>query len=182
MKIWIVWAFNTGKTTLAKEIHSYLLDYKLSTDSERQLAELLSFDFNKHNKKDLNNYQRWLLHSSLNEAKNEKNIITDTAIHTLIWYTEDQKTISIIKNVMVDLYDIIFYLPPELPINDDGVRHTNKDYQHKVDNKIKEAITLSVKENPNLVARTINWNRDDRIVDSIYFIEKYKEWKRGVWF
>jgi len=83
---------------------------------------------------------------------------------------------------MVDLYDIIFYLPPELPINDDGVRHTNKDYQHKVDNKIKEAITLSVKENPNLVARTINWNRDDRIVDSIYFIEKYKEWKRGVWF
>jgi len=58
---------------------------------------------------------------------------------------------------MSNLYDILFYLPPELDIEDDWVRHIDKEYQLEVDEQIRDAITLSIRKNPKLIARTIDW-------------------------
>jgi len=182
MKIWIAWAFSTGKTTLAKELSSYLPECKLDINIERELAELLEYDFNNHTPDEEDMYQRYMLQKTTMIATGNKDLITDTPLQTLLWYAENQQVRMLTQQAMSNLYDILLYLPPELDIENDWIRHINKKYQLEVDEQIRDAITLSVRRNPKLIARTIDWNMNDRIVDAMHYIEEFKKGKRWAWF
>ena len=77
-------------------------------------------------------------------------MITDRTIVDVMAFCALSKAMSIAeKNSLKDTlwylireYDIIFYIDDlSIPIEDNGVRETNKDYRISIDSKIKEIIT-----------------------------------------
>jgi len=175
MKIWIAGAFSTGKTTLAKELSTYLPDYKLDINIERDVADLLEFDFNNHTPAEREMYQRYLLQKTTMTATSNENLITDTPVQVLMWYAENQQVRLLTQQAMINLYDILLYLPPEISIKDDGVRNTDKKYQAEVDEMISDACCLTAIKNRDCILRTINWNFNERLVDAMQIIKDKEE-------
>ena len=171
MKIWIAGAFSTGKTTLAKELSTYLSDYKLDINIERELAKELWYDFNNHTPAEREIYQRYLLQKTTQTATDNKNLITDNPLQCTMWYAENQQVRLLTQQAMINLYDVLLYLPPEISIKDDGVRNTDKKYQAEVDEMISDACYLTAIKNRNCILRTINWNFNERLVDAMQIIK-----------
>lgn len=182
MKIGIAGAFSSGKTTLAKEVSSYLPDYKLDINSERELADTLWFDFNNHTQVEKEKYQRYLLQKSTQTATENENLITDTPLQVLLWYSENQQLRLLTQQAMINLYDVLIFLPHELDIKDDGVRNINKQYQEEVDDLIKNACLLTYRKNKNMILERITWDFNERLVDTMKVIENFKKGNIKRWF
>ena len=138
MRIWVIGAFSTGKTTLIESIWKELKGYKIITNTEREIADLLWFDFNNHTELELLKYQSVASQKIIDEAIT-KNMITDTPIHLLQAYCEKPFTKNIVKRYWW-IYDLLFYLPPEIDIEDDWIRHIDKKYQNQIDRNIKKIL------------------------------------------
>ncbi len=175
MKIGIAGAFSSGKTTLAKEVSAYLPDYKLDINSERELADTLGFDFNHHTPVEKEKYQRYLLQKTTQTATENENLITDTPLQVLLWYSENQQLRLLTQQAMINLYDVLIFLPPELDIKDDGVRNIDKQYQEEVDDLIKNACLLTYRKNKNMILERITWDFNERLVDTMKAIKNFKK-------
>lgn len=171
MKIWIAWAFSTGKTTLAEELHKNLPNYLLDIDAERDLADMLDFDFNNHDDLEKAKYQTRLYVYSKNIVNVTDNIITDSPLQVHLWYTDDWVIYDLIYKNMSDLYDVLLYLPPEIEIENDWIRNIDKEYQKKVDEKIKEACCVTEIRNPNCIVKTIKGDINERLIQSLEIIK-----------
>jgi nicotinamide riboside kinase len=71
---------------------------------------------------------------------------------------------TIVQKLKETEYDIIVYIPPEFPIEDDGIRSTDTQFQTNIDNAIKEilcsfehyTVTGSVEKRTKTVVDIIN--------------------------
>ncbi len=187
MKIGIVWAFSTWKTTLAYQLKEkyervYWDKIHLDINTERELAELLSFDFNKHTEEQKLDYQRWLVHTTLAVAWKYDDLITDTPINLIPAYCDDENIKKIVRKYSPYLYDIIFYLPIEFEIENDWVRHTNEELRRGVNKRVLEELHNAYSQNNKLTIRTLHWSIADRLQQAIYFIDMWKRSWRWIWF
>lgn len=134
MKIALCGSHGVGKTTLAN-----LLSKKFSLPILNDIvvdAHKLGFVINENTPMET---QMWLVGKQLEQEKINQNFIADKCIFDYYVYAKaldmDGDMTSAIKKVALQTanYDYIFYIKPEFPIVDDGLRSTNIDFQSGVD-------------------------------------------------
>jgi GTPase SAR1 family protein len=147
MKIGLCGTMSVGKTTLVNALkkESIFKDYILRTERSKYLSSLgipLNTD---------STLKGQLVFAAERAAELMlPNIITDRTIIDVMAFCALSKAMSITeKNSLKDTlwhlireYDVIFYIDDlSIPIEDNGVRETNKDYRISIDSKIREIIT-----------------------------------------
>jgi nicotinamide riboside kinase len=137
MKVAISGAHSQGKTTLVKYLQdSHLLnDFTFKTSLTRGLQEA-GFNINEDGDEVT---QLTIMTKHLQRLNESGNIIYDRCALDGYAYSmalvKDLKILSAIRELfyaMVDRYDIIFYVVPELPLVEDGQRTVNRDFFESV--------------------------------------------------
>ena len=147
MKIGLCGTMSVGKTTLVNALkkESIFKDYIFRTERSKYLSSLgipLNTD---------STFKGQLVFAAERSAElMQEKIITDRTIIDVMAFCALSEAMNIeeknsLKNTLKYLikeYDIIFYINDlSIPIEDNGVRETNKDYRISIDSKIKEIIT-----------------------------------------
>jgi nicotinamide riboside kinase len=156
MKNVITWAFSTWKSTVVNNL-SLLVDIPFSLHMERKYMDLDSYEW-------IKNMQYNMLRDELKELK--QNWLSDNSFYTQLAYCkfslskEDYEFIyKIVKSILtVEPYDNVFYIPPELEIENDWLRHTDVEFQKAIDNEIRNL--LSEFEQPYTI---VKWSIQERV-------------------
>lgn len=143
MRVTVIGAHGTGKTTLAKSI-AEKLGINFIPDVVSQ-AYKLGFPINEDTPPET---QFWILSKQLELERNtpEPWIIEKSIWDNIVYGSfsiKDKEVLNVITKI-VDAntkYDIVFYLPIEFPIPHDGLRSMNKKFQKDIDNGLKKVIT-----------------------------------------
>ena len=147
MKIGLCGTMSVGKTTLVNALkkESEFKDYTFRTERSKYLNSIgipLNTD---------STFKGQLVFAAERSAElMQEKIITDRTIIDVMAFCALSEAMNIeeknsLKNTLKYLikeYDVIFYIDDlSIPIEDNGVRETNKDYRISIDSKIKEIIT-----------------------------------------
>ena len=133
MKIAISGAHSQGKTTLVKYLQdiNVLTDYKFKTSLTRGMQEA-GYNINEDGDEVT---QLAIMTKHLQRLNEKGDIIYDRCALDGYAYSmslvKDLRVLGAIRELflaMVDRYDIIFYVEPELPLIEDGQRTVNKDF------------------------------------------------------
>ena len=154
MRIAITGSHGVGKSTLVNDLLNYLSkeyemiagEFKLLQESARQAYEL-GFPINENNSPET---QLWVFAKQLEmELIAQDNYIADKCFIDMLAYAmhifkERQDLINTLKDISgraVKKYDLVIYLPAgEFPIEDDGVRSIDREFQEGVDKLILEIL------------------------------------------
>lgn len=146
MRIALCGAHGVGKTTLAQKLSEYF-DLPVLEDIV-VTAHHLGFVINEGTPLET---QLWLTGKQLEQEKINTNFVADKCIFDYYVYAHaldmDSALIEVAKKVALNThnYDHIFYIAPEFPIVDDGLRSLNVDFQSGVDK-----VYLSFLQNHNI--------------------------------
>lgn len=131
----------TGKTTIAKQLAKYK-KFKLLPEVAR-----LMHDKGYKLDKEITVEVEMLIAEHQEEIEKEEGswvadrCFVDLLAYTLVLFPEEEDLHNDINDRLDKAkYDIIFYTPIEFPIRDDGVRSTNKEFQTKIDDTIKDIL------------------------------------------
>lgn len=145
MKIILVGSHSTGKTTLLnllKELPQFK-DYKIVTEVLRNLnKEGLPINKESNNETQLLAFNEYLKQFLLND-----NLVSDRGFYDVYAYTwgaaKRDKVDSYILNYQnwvmnryKGIFDKIFYIPIEFPMEKDGIRDEDIEYQKEIDKNI----------------------------------------------
>lgn len=182
LRIWFVGAHGTGKSTLLNEMdHPYKI---------KEIARSVIKMWKHPNDMDLferYQFQRRLLYKQIIEERRvwDKWFVSDRTIFDIIAYTDSLlkdeyintwlgqmliDAVEFLKEKFVkrnyDRYDILFYTPIEFPLEKDGIRFEDEEYQKEIDSLIKElldtydikyfTLTWSVKERMEKIDHVID--------------------------
>ena len=186
MKIWIMWAFSTWKTTLAKWLYNKLKKdinwLELIINPERKIQKELNYNFNNHTLEEFYNFQKKLIEYKQEINKTKENYISDTPVWLWLWYiwnweTKKEKEINNeLKKITFNSnskYDILFYLPIEFEIENDWTRHVDKRFQEVVDERIIKSLFHIKKVNWAKHVYLLSWDINTRINSAYDIIKKY---------
>ncbi|MBU0598723.1 ATP-binding protein [Patescibacteria group bacterium] len=152
MKLALTGAQSTGKTTLAKEL-SKLFNLPLITEQSRTVIKQFNVTAPKYLKEEeLPDFQWKLFASQIIEEQSKKNFISDRCPTCFAAYASQFcKDETFIKEyaqkienylLLVKPYDLIIYVPPMFPIEDDGIRSSSEEVQHKTDLLIQHFLEM----------------------------------------
>lgn len=136
MKIAICWAHGVGKTTLSR-ILSEKLNLPILPDIVVD-AFHLGFEINENTPIET---QIWLTGKQLENEKINTSFVADKCIFDYFVYADvlgmDSEVVSVVQKIALrnGNYDYIFYIRPEFPIKDDGIRSINPDFQKWVQDR-----------------------------------------------
>lgn len=145
MRIGFTGAQGTGKTTLADMLQDALPGHKRYLNVQRLFKQHLpSFDYSS----ETNDYTQLVITShQASELITTKDLIADRSMFDCMGYSYTAKHITleqagrirIMFEPMIDLYDLIIYVPIEYAMSDSdgGMRETDENYRRQVDNQIK---------------------------------------------
>ncbi len=133
---------STGKSTLVKVLAELpeFADFHISTERSKYLRDL-GIPLNSMS----NIYgQVVFLSERLSELQNDF-LITDRTIIDVMSFTSlsteiseyDKNRFEVFAAPFIKQYDYIFYIAPEIELEDNGVRDINPEFRMAIDNKIK---------------------------------------------
>jgi len=143
MKIWISGAFSVGKSTLIQEIKKYT-DIEVFDETAREILEEIGKRPEDMTKEELNKLQELIVERQTNKEQIHS-FITDTTLIEVLAYSKDLEVYNKIEKQIKEhykkqIYDVLFYIPIEFEIEDDWLRHTNKEFQSIIDKRIRDNI------------------------------------------
>lgn len=130
MKVVFCGAHGVGKSTLSK-----ILSEKLWSPILHDIvvdAHKLGFVINENTPMET---QMWLTGKQLEQEKIHQKFVGDKCIFDYYVYAEalnmDREMTNVIKKIALQThaYDHVFFIKPEFPIEDDGLRSTNVEFQ-----------------------------------------------------
>ena len=141
MKIAIAGAHGVGKTTFAKAL-AKRLGFNYIHDIVREEATPKGFVINENTPSEV---QLWLISRQWELEKNTPETwVSDKSLFDYFVYGEiilkDKAIKKVIKNVVErnSDYNFVFYLPIEFPMEIDGIRSNDLEFQKEVDNRYKK--------------------------------------------
>lgn len=142
MKIGVSGTFSVGKTTFINELKQSLPSLSVIDEAARELINEGDLNVNNMKGKALSRFQTNVVQRQVkNELSTPTPWITDTALSDTLAYAKDAPNCEWIVDYVASYYnrrayDIIFYIPPEIPLEDDGIRHTDEEYRTTIDERI----------------------------------------------
>jgi len=147
MKIVVAATHSTGKTTFCKKI-AKRKGYNYIHDIVREEAVKKGFAINENTPPEV---QDWLITRQWElEKTTPEPWIADKCLFDYLVYGDlvlkDEGIDKLMKEIIryfVDKnakYDIVFYMPPEIPLEEDGVRSIDPEFQRKVDAHYREVL------------------------------------------
>lgn len=174
---------SSGKTTLLEALHSTdeFKDIDFLPEITRQIKER-GFDINEAGTLDT---QILVMSAHMNNLLLHNRFIVDRSLIDGIVYTEYlYETMQVpswfmdycynLRNAYVDKYDIIFYLPPEIPLANDGVRSTERHFHEGICKLFEKHIEQVHQSYPNLIT-TVSGSVEQRVNIVRNAIKKFKE-------
>lgn len=175
MKIAISGAQSTGKTTLINELEKldFFKEFNFLTEITREVKRK-GFPINE----DGNNLtQIFIINSHIERFYSNTNFICDRCILDGLVYTNylyyngkvDRWVLDYafeVYKILINKYDIIFFIQPEFSIIDDGIRSTNKQFR----DDIIEHFNHYIKNCDNIVY--INGDNKTRIENIIKVVKE----------
>lgn len=146
MRIALCGAHGVGKTTLAQKLSEHF-DLPVLEDIV-VTAHHLGFVINEGTPLET---QLWLTGKQLEQEKINARFVADKCIFDYYVYADaldmDAALVEVVKKAALNThnYDYVFYIAPEFPIVDDGLRSLNVDFQSGVDK-----VYLSFLQNHNI--------------------------------
>ena len=157
---------SVGKTTLVNALKKEAIfkDYTFRTERSKYLSSLgipLNTD---------STFKGQLVFTAERSAElMQKNIITDRTIIDVMAFcalseamnAEEKNSLKNTLKYLIKEYDVIFYIDDlSIPIEDNGIRETNKKYRIAIDDKIKEIIS---EYNDQCIIMNISGTTEDRV-------------------
>jgi thymidylate kinase len=142
MKIALCGAHGVGKTTISK-ILSEELAFPILPDIVPD-AFRLGFEINENTPPET---QVWLIGKQLENERREKAFVADKCIFDYFVYAEalgmDADLVRLAERIAAKngKYDFLFFIRPEFPIEDDGLRSTNIEFQKAVADTYERFLT-----------------------------------------
>lgn len=143
VRIGICGTQSVGKTTLVKYLQEKGLfkDYHFTTERSKELMK----EGIPLNMKSTFKGQLVFFAERAKELIHD-NLITDRTVIDVMSFSStseyinalDKMLLEDIYNTLLNEYDIIFYIPPLIDMEDNGVRETDNDFRILIDNKIQE--------------------------------------------
>ena len=173
MKIGLTGPHSSGKTTLLNALHNVpeFKDIDFLPEITRQIKER-GFDINEAGTVDT---QVLIMAAHMNNLLLHNRFIVDRSLMDGLVYTLylHRHTDGSIPKWFVDYsqklfdeyinrYSVIFYLPPEIPLADDGVRSVAKGFHEHVCSIFDEYITKTKKQYPSLIV-TVSGSVEERV-------------------
>jgi len=159
MKITFVGAHGTGKTTLSNEVVDRLADIDPSVQATPEVPRVICESagdpgFFRRSKNTLIKQMALLVGQPVYEADGSRNsdlLICDRSIldhwsYTLYFYEEElsESAIGQALDALVkkhcSTYEQIFYLPIEFPVEADGIREEESEFQSAIDSEIRSLL------------------------------------------
>lgn len=168
MRISVVGAHGTGKTTLCQEI-AQALDCHFIPDIVAD-AFRLGFEINEKTPPES---QFWILSKQIELERNTpKPWVMEKSLWDNLVYgsfsIEDEEVLSVIEKIVLAnaKYDIVFYLPIEFPIADDGLRSLDVGFQKFVDERL-----LQYMHKHRIDYHVLGGALKDRLADAVRIIQ-----------
>ena len=142
-KIAITGAMGVGKTTLATQLTGISSGIRLMREVARVMAEQ-GVDLDK--KTTIETELQILKYQEDGEAFTPRPFVTDRCLidllaYTIVLFPNHTNVHDKIREALNEAdYDIIFYIPPEFPIEDDGIRSTDAKFRDEIDRTIKKIL------------------------------------------
>lgn len=147
MKIGFIGAQSTGKTTILNLLHNALPHYQKCNEATRWVLEL-GIGINE-NGNDLT--QELILMKHLENLSLYDNMITDRTlidgyVYTKYLHSLGKVSDSILEKTrsamyrLIHKYDVIYYLPIEFELENDGVRSVDEEFRLEIDKNFKELV------------------------------------------
>ena len=116
----------------------------------------------------LNEFQEEVMWNQRKFEKEEENFLIDTTLLDSLAYAEDtidykERLLEVRKHFTKCVYDIIFYVPIEIDIEDDWMRHLDKEFQSLIDERIKFNLHMTKIKFPDMQIYTIKGSVEERI-------------------
>jgi hypothetical protein len=83
-----------------------------------------------------------MMQTQMNIESHHDNFISDRSLLDFGIYSEDVNCISMCQYYMINRYDLIFYLPCNIPLVDDGFRNLDDIFRHKIDKEFKKYMPI----------------------------------------
>jgi len=171
MKIAVIGAHGTGKTTLSKGIAD-LFKFNHIPDVVAD-AFKLNFPINEDTPPET---QFWIISKQI---ELERNTLSSWVMEKSLWdniiYGEfsikDKSVLKILRNIAEKnaKYDIVFYCPIEFPIPDDGLRSLNVEFQKTIDKEFRKYL-----KKQGIVFHELKGNEQQRLKEAQSLIKKHK--------
>lgn len=167
MKIAIVGAMGVGKTTLATDL-SRVTEIKVLPEVARIMIEE-GYELDKGVTIPI---EREMLKRQVELEEAEDSFIADRGIVDILAYStllfgDSVLLLNDINKKLCDAeYDIIFHLAPEFPIEDDGIRSTDVDFQSKVDREVNLIVS-------SMNSYKLTGSKEKRLRDACKIISDY---------
>ncbi|MBN2675997.1 MAG: ATP-binding protein [Alphaproteobacteria bacterium] len=155
MKICITGSFSTGKTTLATGLSKYFGIPFPQSDRAKDIGQNLQKEkrINELSFEEKWELQKQFLLQMIKSRKNLTTYVTDCSTFTWNPYNkyllgennftslpEYEKYYQLAENEK-EIFDVIFYLPPEIPLEDDSFRPASKKDRFYIDREIIKNLT-----------------------------------------
>lgn len=160
MKLGLTGPHSSGKTTLLNALHSVaeFKDIDFLPEITRQIKER-GFNINEAGTLDT---QILIMAAHVNNLLLHNRFIVDRSLIDGVVYTEYlHETLQVpswfmdycynLRNAYIDRYDVVFYLPPEIPLADDGVRSTQQQFHDGICRLFDKHIEQVQQSYPNLI-------------------------------
>lgn len=168
MKIAITGSFGTGKTTLANHV-AEAKGFTLLPEVARVMAEE-GYKLDKEITAEIE-HEMFLRQVALECHQGpyiSDRCLVDLLAYSAVLFENDFELLWTISRALRDAkYDVIIYLEPEFPIENDGVRSTDGEFQKIIDDRIK-----SILKGLNLTHHKVSGSREERLSQVLKIIEK----------
>jgi thymidylate kinase len=179
MRISFTGISGVGKTTLIAKLQQHPL-FKNYTTIDNVLRQLYGQDIPINDMGDqFDATQLLVMNKHLEYLLLNKNLLCGRCLLDGLCYTdylwEEHKVCDWVKIYALELtskylskYDYIFYLKPEFPLVNDGVRSLNKEFHNKVAEKFEQWASLFNKRDGNII--TITGSIEERLQQIMFHL------------